>query len=169
MTTTCIKALYDIPDAYIKDSVNQLGLYEAGDIYSQEDLNSFFAKYAPNVPQGTHPHLDSVDGGEAPVSPGSQYNTGESDIDIDIGFALIYVSSLKIDNKTKILTRLSPKPSHSIKSTTISKPRQTADLIPSSTPSMALIATTPPTESQATLQVSTQHIPTLPQVDIKGH
>ncbi|KAF4625037.1 hypothetical protein G7Y89_g13133 [Cudoniella acicularis] len=91
VTPVCLKVLYDIPNAYLKDSVNQLGLYESGDIYSQEDLNSFFAQYSPNVPQGTHPLLDSVDGGEAPVAPGSEYNTGESDIDMDIAFSLIYV------------------------------------------------------------------------------
>ena len=74
--------------------MNQLGLYEDGDIYSQKDLNSFFAAYAPNVPQGTHPLLDSIDGGEAPVAPGSEFNTGESDIDMDISFSLIYVSTV---------------------------------------------------------------------------
>ncbi len=94
ITPTCIKALYQIPDACIKDDVNQLGLYEDGDIYAQQDLNSFFAKYAPNVPQGTHPLLDSIDGGEAPVAPDSEYNTGESDIDMDLGFSLIYVSPI---------------------------------------------------------------------------
>jgi tripeptidyl-peptidase-1 len=92
ITPTCLKALYGIPDAHIKDDVNALGLFESGDIYSQEDLNLFFAQYAPNVPQGTHPLLDSVDGGQAPVAPDSEYNTGESDIDMDIAYSLIYVS-----------------------------------------------------------------------------
>jgi tripeptidyl-peptidase-1 len=94
ITPVCLKALYKIPNAHLKDSVNQLGLYESGDIYSQEDLNSFYAQYAPNVPQGTHPLLDSVDGGQAPVPYDSEYNTGESDIDIDIAFSLIYVNTL---------------------------------------------------------------------------
>ena len=92
ITPTCIKALYDIPDATIKDDVNQMGLYESGDVYAQEDLNNFFAAYAPNVPQGTHPTLDSIDGGVAPVPVTSQYVTGESDIDMDLSFSLIYVS-----------------------------------------------------------------------------
>ncbi|KAH8656500.1 putative Tripeptidyl-peptidase sed1 [Tricladium varicosporioides] len=91
ITPACLKALYAIPSApTIVNNVNALGIYESGDIYSQEDLNSFFAQYAPNVPQGTHPVLDSIDGGEAPVSPGSEFNTGESDIDFDIAFSLIY-------------------------------------------------------------------------------
>ncbi|KAL9093502.1 MAG: hypothetical protein Q9165_003897 [Trypethelium subeluteriae] len=91
ITPTCIKALYQIPDATRQDNMNQLGLYESGDKYSQEDLNKFFANFAPNVPQGTAPLLDSVDGGTAPVSPNSSLNTGESDIDMDLGFSLIYV------------------------------------------------------------------------------
>jgi hypothetical protein len=68
-----------------------MGLYESGDVYSQEDLNLFFASYAPNVPQGTHPTLDSIDGGVAPVPVTSEYVTGESDIDMDLSFSLIYV------------------------------------------------------------------------------
>lgn len=92
ITTACIKALYSIPDATIKDDVNKMGLYESGDVYSQEDLNLFFASYAPNVPQGTHPTLDSIDGGVAPEPVTSEYVTGESDIDMDLTFSLIYVS-----------------------------------------------------------------------------
>ncbi|CZR58662.1 related to serine protease [Phialocephala subalpina] len=107
ITPTCLKALYQIPNATIKDSVNQLGLYESGDIYSQEDLNSFFADYAPYVPQGTHPLLDSIDGGQAPVDPGSEYNTGESDIDMDIAYSLIYpqtVTLYQVDDNIEAFT-----------------------------------------------------------------
>lgn len=49
MTPTCIKALYSIPSATRNDSVNSLGTYEEGDYYSQDDINLFFAQYAPNV------------------------------------------------------------------------------------------------------------------------
>ena len=103
ITPACLKALYHIPDAHLNDDVNALGLYESGDIYSQEDLNSFFAQYAPNVPKGTHPKLDSVDGGQAPVAPDSVYNTGESDIDMDIGYSLIYVSSTSYSRKEELM------------------------------------------------------------------
>lgn len=92
ITPTCLKALYNIPDALRKDNVNALGLYESGDIYAQEDLNLFYKNFAPNVPQGTHPLLKSIDGGHAPVEPGSEFNTGESLIDMDIAYSLIYVS-----------------------------------------------------------------------------
>jgi tripeptidyl-peptidase-1 len=98
ITPACLKALYKIPDAHLSDPANVMGLYESGDTYSQEDLNLFFAKYAPDVPQGTHPKLDSIDGGQAPVAPGSELNTGESDIDMDIAYSLIYVSGFLEDS-----------------------------------------------------------------------
>ena len=65
-------------------------MFEEGDYYAQSDLNAFFTQYSPNVPNGTHPILDSVDGGEAPVPASSPYNTGESDIDLDMMYSLIY-------------------------------------------------------------------------------
>lgn len=92
MTPTCIKALYNLPQAHRNDSINSLGIYENSllDVYAQEDLDSFFARYAPYVPQGSHPVLRSIDGGEAPVALESNLNTGESDIDLDIAFSLLY-------------------------------------------------------------------------------
>ncbi|EMC94319.1 hypothetical protein BAUCODRAFT_111098 [Baudoinia panamericana UAMH 10762] len=96
ITPTCIRALYDIPMAHLNDSVNALGIYESGDYFSQQDLNLFFAEYAPNVPNGTSPIVLSVDGGEAPVAPDDPNNTGESDIDIDMSFSLIYPQNVII-------------------------------------------------------------------------
>jgi tripeptidyl-peptidase-1 len=90
ITPTCIRALYDIPRAHLSDSVNTLGIFEEGDHYSQADLNLFFAQYAPYVPQGTHPTADDIDGAEGPVAQNSPLNTGESDIDFDMAFSLIY-------------------------------------------------------------------------------
>lgn len=78
------------------DSVNSLGLYETGDTYAQADLDLFYKQFAPNVPQGTHPILDSVDGGQAPVPVGSSYETGESIIDMDIAFSLVYPQTVTL-------------------------------------------------------------------------
>ena len=56
ITPACIRALYNIPAASGSDNQNALGIYEnQNDVYSQDDLNLFFAKYAPQVPQDTHP------------------------------------------------------------------------------------------------------------------
>jgi hypothetical protein len=152
-----LKALYQIPNAYLKDNVNQLGLYESGDVYAQSDLNSFFAEYAPNVPQGTHPLLDSIDGGVAPVPADSVYNTGESDIDMDIGFSLIYVSAIRPSLVIFMLTLESHKQSPSTKLTTSLKPLRTVASTHSSMLSMALTVPTQQMVSPGILQESTRN------------
>lgn len=96
ITPACIKALYKIPDAHLNDSVNSLGIYEDGDYYAQEDLNLFFAQYAPNVPAGTHSIPAFVDGAQAPVAQDDPTNTGESDIDLDMAFSLIYPQTVTL-------------------------------------------------------------------------
>jgi len=73
-----------------------MGLFEDYDAFSQEDIDIFFAKFAPWVPQGTSPNVISVDGGTAPVAPGSVRNGGESDIDIDLATSLIYPQSVTV-------------------------------------------------------------------------
>ncbi|RFU29747.1 hypothetical protein B7463_g6607, partial [Scytalidium lignicola] len=97
ITLPCWKALYDIPDPrQTPDKVNSLGIFEMGDTYAQEDLNLYFAQYASRVPQGTHPIPAFVDNGTAPVPPDSPANTGESDIDMDIAFSLIYPQTVTL-------------------------------------------------------------------------
>ncbi|KAK3678058.1 hypothetical protein LTR78_002153 [Recurvomyces mirabilis] len=85
-----ISLLYDIPNAKYSDPANKLGIFEYGDVFAQGDIDKFFAKFAPQIPQGTAPQVDSIDGGEAPVAVNSLYNTGESDVGLSLGYALIY-------------------------------------------------------------------------------
>ena len=66
-----------------------LGVYETTDTYAQEDLDAYFAQYAPYVPKGTAPKLVSINNATAPVAPGSGYNGGESDVDLDIAYSLL--------------------------------------------------------------------------------
>ena len=94
-TPACIRALYDIPQASGSDEQNTLGVYEnQNDIYSQDDLNKFFAKYAPQVPQGTHPSYTGVDGAQTPVQSTSPKVSGESNVDFSIVYSLIYPQSV---------------------------------------------------------------------------
>lgn len=88
ITPACIRALYNVPlPPKNAQPGNGIGIFEDGDFYSQEDLNLFFANYT-NIPQGTHPTLDSVDGGMAPV-PVVEAG-GESSLDFEIVFPLVY-------------------------------------------------------------------------------
>ena len=73
-----------------------MGLFEEFDAFSQKDVDLFFKNFAPNVPQGTSPQVDSVDGGTAPVKAGSVRNSGESDVDLDLTFSLIYPQTVCI-------------------------------------------------------------------------
>ncbi|KAK4897639.1 hypothetical protein LTR27_004785 [Elasticomyces elasticus] len=81
---------------HINDTVNTLGFYEQGDYYAAEDLDLFFANYAPWVPQGTRPTLQSVDGGNAPYPSNDSNVGGEADLDLDIGIALVHPQSVVV-------------------------------------------------------------------------
>ena len=90
VTPQCIQALYKIPEPPRRVAKgNAIGIFEEGDFYAQEDLNSFFANFTHNrIPNGTHPTLDSVDGGVAPV-PVTQAG-GESDLDFQLVYPIVY-------------------------------------------------------------------------------
>ncbi|CAD6569007.1 MAG: Tripeptidyl-peptidase sed1 [Alectoria sarmentosa] len=85
----CIKTLYNITTPTKNAAGNQLGIFEdLDDMYSQTDLNDFFLTLAPNIPQGTHPTLDSIDGATAPTTV---TDAGpESDLDFQISYPIIY-------------------------------------------------------------------------------
>ncbi|KAJ5711583.1 subtilisin-like protein [Penicillium malachiteum] len=96
MTPICIKAMYDIPDATTAVKGNSLGLYEQGDYFAKSDLDLFFKEYAPWVPQGTYPTPALIDGANYSVPADSSLNSGESDIDIDMAYALLYPQSVTL-------------------------------------------------------------------------
>lgn len=73
-----------------------MGFYESLDAFSQTDLNLFFKKFLPHIPQNTGPHVYSVDGGIAPVSVHSPYNTGESDTDLELAYSLVYPQKIVV-------------------------------------------------------------------------
>ena len=72
-----------------------MGLFEDYDAFSQADIDLFFKYFAPNIPQGTTPKVDSIDGGTAPVKASSVRNSGESDIDLDLTYSLIYPQTVR--------------------------------------------------------------------------
>ena len=88
ITPACLKTLYDIPNATRNQPENTLGIFAYGDVYDQDDLNLYWSHYAPWVPNGTHPNLQSINGAKAPAP--TIVGPGESIIDLDIAFALLY-------------------------------------------------------------------------------
>jgi len=86
VTPPCIAAMYNITQATKAAKGNELGIFEEGDYYAAEDLIEFFALFAQNIPLTTAPKLEGVDGGFAP----SLYAGGESDLDFQISYPIIY-------------------------------------------------------------------------------
>ncbi|GAM86246.1 hypothetical protein ANO11243_042580 [Dothideomycetidae sp. 11243] len=82
----CIATMYSIPQATKANPNNKLGIFEEGDFYAAEDLVEFFLTLAPNIPPTTRPVLEGIDGGFAP----SAYAGGESDLDFQISYPIIY-------------------------------------------------------------------------------
>ncbi|KAJ5907330.1 hypothetical protein N7495_000012 [Penicillium taxi] len=89
ITPQCIKTMYNISNGTLATKGNELGIFEGiGDVYSQEDLNLFFSTLASEIPQGTHPVLDAIDGAQAPAS---LFSSGvESDLDFQISYPIIW-------------------------------------------------------------------------------
>lgn len=86
----CIQTLYNITDPTKAAPGNELGIFESlGDIYSQEDLNLFFSNLAPEIPLGTAPILNAIDGATAPVANLAAAGP-ESDLDFQISYPIIY-------------------------------------------------------------------------------
>ncbi|KAG9234614.1 putative alkaline serine protease AorO [Amylocarpus encephaloides] len=89
VTPACVMALYNITTPSKASATNKLGIFEAlGDVYDQADLDSFYAKYATNIPKGTKPLLNAVDGGVAPVAISAA--GAESILDFQIAYPIIY-------------------------------------------------------------------------------
>lgn len=89
---------YNIPNAYLDDSVNALGIFEDNQAYAQEDLDLYFSNYAPYVPNGTHPTNNIIDGARPvpPVPVTNKYDEGEPDIDFDMAYSLIYPQKITL-------------------------------------------------------------------------
>lgn len=91
-------------DAVTNPPLLLVGVFEASDAYAQADLDLFFQLYAPHIPQGTHPTLNSIDGGQDPSSPGAPVD-GESDFDLSVAYSLIYPQKVilyQVDDSTYV-------------------------------------------------------------------
>ena len=86
--------MYDIPAHSSTGSNYNLGVFETGGAYDQADLDQYFANFAKNVPQGTHPAVASINGGTAPVDVSE--GQGESVVDLDIMHSLAYPETVTL-------------------------------------------------------------------------
>jgi len=88
ITPACVAALYNIPPGTLASPNNSMGIFEEGDHYSQADLNLFYKKFTPSIPQNTAPKAAYIDGAEGPVDVNSA--GGESDLDFQLAYPIIW-------------------------------------------------------------------------------
>ncbi|KAG8534297.1 uncharacterized protein KY384_001141 [Bacidia gigantensis] len=89
ITPECLRALYGLPMGSLAKS--SYGIVEyTPQAYLQGDLNLFYSNLATNVPSGTAPTLDSIDGGVDQTTTQSFNDNGESDLDLEYAIALVY-------------------------------------------------------------------------------
>jgi tripeptidyl-peptidase I len=100
-TPACIKALYQLPktNKFVNTNVNNaLGIVELAlgnmQSYNQQDLNSFFKVFTPNIPAGTGPKLNSIQGGQAPSPP--NLTSIEANLDFQVAYPLVYPQKTQV-------------------------------------------------------------------------
>lgn len=84
VTIACIRALYNVPVPTTALPGNSVGTFQQGSYFSEDDINAYFKKYAPYVPQGTFPVNATIDGASYSVPVNAETNSGEANIDIDM-------------------------------------------------------------------------------------
>ncbi|KAJ0426609.1 subtilisin-like protein [Aspergillus carlsbadensis] len=90
ITADCIRKMYKIPKGKRAMPGNELGIFQSvGDVYSQIDLDRFFSKIVPEIPQGTHPILNAINGAEAPA-PLLELAGPESSLDFQLSYPIIW-------------------------------------------------------------------------------
>ncbi|KAI1488921.1 peptidase S8/S53 domain-containing protein [Biscogniauxia mediterranea] len=90
ITPDCIRELYGIPKGTKKHPDNKLGIFQSlGQHYTQQDLDTFFWAFTDDIPNGTHPELLSVDGGEG-ATTNLRLAGAESNLDFQMAYGLIW-------------------------------------------------------------------------------
>ncbi|KAI0025076.1 subtilisin-like protein [Xylariomycetidae sp. FL0641] len=90
ITPDCIRALYGIPKGTKHHPDNKMGIFQSlGQHYTQEDLDTFFYGFTDDIPNGTHPELLSVNGGQGPTTS-LRMAGSESNLDFQMAYGLIW-------------------------------------------------------------------------------
>ncbi|KAI0876507.1 peptidase S8/S53 domain-containing protein [Hypoxylon argillaceum] len=90
VTPDCLRQMYGIPKGTTKHAGNKMGIFQSlKQHYTQQDLNTFFWAFTDDIPNGTHPELLSVNGGEGATE--DLYDAGtESNLDFQMAYGLIW-------------------------------------------------------------------------------
>lgn len=89
ITPDCLRLLYNFPNGTLNES--SYGIVEyTPQAYLQSDLNLFYSNLARQIPSGTAPKVDLIDGAIVQTTDQSFDDNGESDLDLQYGIALVY-------------------------------------------------------------------------------
>jgi tripeptidyl-peptidase-1 len=89
MTPPCYRALYGLPQHSQPLPKDDLAIFQTGySQYYQKNLDEYFTSFAPNVPNGTHPELVSINGGTAPAKHAGGAS-GEANLDFMVAYGLL--------------------------------------------------------------------------------
>lgn len=98
ITPACVQALYNITNGTLADPSNSLGIFEAElQFWDQEDLDLFYTNFAPNIPQGTHPINEEIDGGVATTNDSAEAG-GEAMLDLQLAYPIVYPQTITVLN-----------------------------------------------------------------------
>ena len=87
ITPDCLRALYNFTNGTLAKSSYAVVEYTP-QAYLQSDLNLFYSNLARQIPAGTAPTFDSIDGGVDQTTTQSFDDNGESDLDLQYAIAL---------------------------------------------------------------------------------
>jgi tripeptidyl-peptidase-1 len=89
VTPACVRAIYNVSDKPRGNPENSIGIYTSlGEFYDQDGLDSFFANFAPEIPQGTTPRFEGIDGAPSPIP--EPYAATEGALDFQAAYPLFY-------------------------------------------------------------------------------
>lgn len=85
----CLKAIYNIPTLTTAQPNNTIGIWgDIGQVYSQEDLNLWYTWRAPQIPQGTTPFYNALNGGPLPSDPAGAGI--EAELDVQVAYGIVW-------------------------------------------------------------------------------
>ncbi|KAL7914962.1 peptidase S8/S53 domain-containing protein [Trichoderma velutinum] len=90
VTPECVRAMYNVADTPKWHPNNSIGIYSTqGQQYSPDSLSSFFKYFELEIPQGTQPEFQGVDGAPTPT-PLAYDAAEEADLDFQASYPLAY-------------------------------------------------------------------------------
>jgi len=93
VTAPCTQVQYGIPNTTTAAPGNELGIFESIDVhYSRKDLDIYFSTLYPQIPNGTYPIEDLIDGAIGAIEDTTEFVPIdlEAPLDFDSSWPLIY-------------------------------------------------------------------------------